>query len=69
MRILMGNCRSYNTFIEFYMTQKITKDDLDIINKALETGSDVLIRKTNKGIRIVEERTKLLKRKDEPEKE
>lgn len=46
------------------MTQYITKDDLVVINAALEKGAVVRIRHTEKGgTKITEEKSQLLKSK------
>lgn len=47
------------------MTQYVTVEDLEIINFALESDdSNVLIKKTPKGIRIIRETIKTLKNKE-----
>ena len=52
--------------VTLYMSQQyITKEDLNIINAALEKGETVQIRRTTKGIKIATELVRLLKMKQE----
>lgn len=46
------------------MIEYIRHEDLDVINKALNQGTDVRLQRTPKGCRIVEDNTKVLLRKD-----
>lgn len=49
--------------------QVVDQSDLSFINRALAAGCDVRIQKVKGGFRIVSERTKVLKRKPDPEKQ
>lgn len=50
--------------VTLFMNQYITKDDLVVINAALEKGAVVRIRHTEKGgTKITEEKSQLLKSK------
>jgi len=49
------------------MTTQITVEDMRIINKALEEGHDVRIRKNDKGILILQEDASVIRRKNAKE--
>ena len=53
--------------VEFFMTTQITVEDMRIINKALEEGHDVRIRKNDKGILILQEDASVIRRKNAKE--
>ena len=46
----------------------LRKEDLEVINKALESGADVRIQNTKDGCRIVADTVKVLKRITAPPK-
>ena len=46
------------------MIEYIRHEDLLIINKALNQGTDIRVQRTPKGCRIVEDNTRVLLRKD-----
>lgn len=46
------------------MIEYIRHEDLAIINRALNQGTDVRLQRTPKGCRIVEDNTRVLVRKD-----
>lgn len=51
------------------MTQYITEEDLDVINIALASGADVVIKTTRQGVKILRETVNVLKKKDQDGKE
>lgn len=51
------------------MTQYITQEDLDIINLALSSGADVIIKTTQTGVKILKESATVLRKKDKEGKE
>lgn len=47
----------------------IDNGDIEIINFALESGSDVRIQRTPRGVRILRDTVKVMKRKDMPDED
>lgn len=54
---------------EVRMIPYITEEDLDVINIALASGADVMIKTTQHGVKILRETVNVLKKKDKDGKE
>ena len=59
---LFHHMTSDDAHMEVQMTEFVKKEDLHIINRALNNGSDVKIQLTKDGYRITEDTMKVLKR-------